>query len=105
MAKEIERRFDHHAAAIVVTLEDDFGRQEIHTLHVVNTEKCPACGHIRQLGTQADLDAHIESLRAEMEQRSDRLIEVFEAHGAVLDSVKARRAERLAVGFAAQGAK
>ncbi|HVB99016.1 MAG TPA: hypothetical protein VNJ12_06745 [Candidatus Dormibacteraeota bacterium] len=41
MAKEIGRKFDASAAAVVVTIEDELGARSVHTIHVLRPDGSP----------------------------------------------------------------
>lgn len=81
----LERRFDPHLAAEVVTLENSFGVRHVLTIHIAEHEACPACGRLyqdRRPGTPdveaavraaiAECEAHEKKLRAHARQRKGR---------------------------------
>ena len=69
-ARLIQKSFDPHAGAIVVTLEDDLGTRSVHTLHVLEPD-----------GSEADVAAQIAGALAQADQRAARVRAAFQKHG------------------------
>jgi hypothetical protein len=69
-ARVIEKRFDPHAGAIVLTIEDDLGARSVHTIHVLEPD-----------GTEADVAGHIANALAQADQRAACVRAAFQKHG------------------------
>jgi hypothetical protein len=69
-ARIIDKSFEPHAGAIVVTIEDDLGARSLHTIHVLEPD-----------GSEADVAGHIADLLMQAEDRAARLLAVFLKHG------------------------
>ncbi|HVB35391.1 MAG TPA: hypothetical protein VNJ52_13605 [Patescibacteria group bacterium] len=70
MAKEIARKFDSGAAAVVVTIEDELGAQSVHTIHVLRPD-----------GTEEDVAAVVAQKIAEAAARAAKVKAAFQKSG------------------------
>ena len=76
-AKELSRTFEPGRGAVVVRVEDDFGAQTVHTVHISHDhELCPACGHrlIRDAQGDVDVDAEAKAILDETDARTMKLM-------------------------------
>lgn len=78
MAQEISRTFDTARAAVIVTVQDEFGNQSFHTIHVLDVSTCPECGefyvkdtfgNVDVAATVAQICAEIDAANAKIKQR------------------------------------
>jgi acyl-CoA synthetase (NDP forming) len=58
MAKETQRSFDTNLAAVIVSIEDEFGNLSLHTIHLFNVSVCPACGYRNVVDGTGDVDVN-----------------------------------------------
>ena len=70
MAKEISRRFDSAAAAVVVTIEDDLGAQSFHTIYALRAD-----------GTEEDVDGVVARVIADAGARAEKVKAAFQKAG------------------------
>jgi hypothetical protein len=70
MAKEISRRFDVAAAAVVVTIEDALGARSVHTIHVVRPD-----------GTEEDVEGVVAKAIADAGARAEKVATAFRKAG------------------------
>jgi len=69
-SREVERRFDPAAGAIVVTIEDALGTRSVHTIHVLEPN-----------GSEADVTGHIQARLKEAAERARKVEKIFRKHG------------------------
>ena len=69
-ARIIRKKFDPHAGAIVVTIEDDLGARSVHTIHVLAPD-----------GSETDVSGTINSLLDQADLRAARIRAAFRKHG------------------------
>ena len=69
-ARITDKRFDAHAGAILVTIEDDLGARSVHTIHVLAPD-----------GSEIDVATRIATLLDQAEERAARVRAVFAKHG------------------------
>lgn len=70
MAKEIGRRFDPAAAAVIVTIEDDLGTQSVHTIYALRAD-----------GTEEAVDAAAAQAVADAQARAEKVKKAFRKAG------------------------
>lgn len=70
MAKEIGRKFDPGAGAVVVTIEDELGARTVHTIHV-----------LRQDGSEEDVAAIVTQKLSEAAARAAKIKSAFQKSG------------------------
>lgn len=66
MAREVQRRFDTAAGAVIVEIEDALGVRSVHTIYALD----PA-------GQPVDVEAAVRARLAEVDQRAERLRQAF----------------------------
>lgn len=72
--KIIERHFDPHLAAELVTLENSLGVRHVLTVHIADHEACPACGRpAKKKGGVPDVEQTIKDAIAEWEAHEAKL--------------------------------
>lgn len=69
-SREVERKFDPAAGAVIVTIEDDLGVRSVHTIHVIEPD-----------GSETDVQACIATRLREADERSAKVKAAFEKHG------------------------
>jgi hypothetical protein len=69
-ARVTQKRFDPHAGAIVVSVEDDLGASSVHTIHVLGPD-----------GAETDVAAAIAAALHQADERATRVRAAFEKHG------------------------
>ncbi len=69
-ARIVDKQFDVHAGALVVTIEDDLGVRNVHTIHVIEPD-----------GREADVAGHIAGALAAADARAAKVRVVFAKHG------------------------
>jgi len=69
-ARITDKRFDAHAGAILVTIEDDLGVRSVHTIHVLAPD-----------GSEVDAAAAIGAALRQADERAARVRAVFAKHG------------------------
>jgi predicted ArsR family transcriptional regulator len=70
MAKEIGRRFDSAAAAVVVTIEDDLGARCVHTIYALRAD-----------GTEEDVEGVVAKAIADAQARAEKVKAAFRKAG------------------------
>ena len=65
-----DKRFDAHAGAILVTIEDDLGVRSVHTIHVLAPD-----------GSEVDAAAAIAAALLQADDRAARVRAAFAKHG------------------------
>lgn len=70
MAKEIRRRFDSAAAAVVVTIEDELGTQSVHTIYALRAD-----------GTEEDIEGVVAKAIAGAQARAEKVKAAFQKAG------------------------
>jgi hypothetical protein len=70
MAKEIGRRFDSAAAAVVVTIEDDLGARSVHTIYALRAD-----------GTEEDVEGVVAQAIADAGIRAEKVKAAFRKAG------------------------
>ncbi len=70
MAKEIGRRFDAGAGAVVVTIEDELGARSFHTIHVLRPD-----------GSEEDVAGAVAKAIADAGARAKKVEEAFRKAG------------------------
>jgi ribosomal protein L14 len=70
MAKEISRKFDAAAAAVIVTIEDELGARSVHTIHVLRPD-----------GSEEDVAAVIAQTLADAAVRAAKIKAAFQKSG------------------------
>jgi hypothetical protein len=66
----IEKKFDVHQGAVVVTVEDDLGARSVHTIQVVEPD-----------GSEADVAGCITRALAAADVRAEKVRAAFQKHG------------------------
>lgn len=69
-ARIVDKQFDVHAGAVVVTIEDDIGVRSVHTMHVIEPD-----------GREADVAGQIASALAAADERAMKVRAAFTKHG------------------------
>jgi len=69
-ARILDKSFDPHAGAIVVTIEDDLGARSVHTIHALAPD-----------GSEADVASSIAHALAQADQRAAGVRAAFQKHG------------------------
>lgn len=97
MAAEKQRSFHPDRRVMDVQVEDDFGVTHVVSCSV-HAERCALCQreYPKKDQQQVDFEALIKQVCEELSADVDRVIDVFERHGADMSKHKERRAARLA---------
>jgi hypothetical protein len=69
-AKIVQRLFDVHQGAVVVTIEDDLGARAVHTIQVLEPD-----------GSEADVTGYIARALGAADGRAEKVRAAFEKHG------------------------
>jgi hypothetical protein len=56
LAKEISRAYDFNLAAVIVSIQDEFGITVPHTIHLMNVNVCPVCQNRKLLDVNGNVD-------------------------------------------------
>jgi hypothetical protein len=98
MAFERQRNFHVDRRVIEAHVEDDFGVTHIVACSV-HTDRCPSCQreYPATAQGQVDFDALVQQVCEEYSAEVDRVMQIFELHGADMTKFRNARAARLAV--------
>lgn len=70
MAREISRRFDTQAAAVVVTIEDELGARSVHTIYALRPD-----------GSEQDVPSAISAALSDAAARAKKVKTAFQKAG------------------------
>ena len=75
MATEVQRTFDTNLAAVIVTLQYEFGNLSVHTIHLFNVSVCPTCGYRNMVdGTgNVDVDATVTAISSDIDTSTAKI--------------------------------
>ncbi len=70
MSRVIVKEFDLAAGAVIVTIEDELGVRNVHTIHVLEPD-----------GREADVEGYLAARLREADERAAKVKAAFAKHG------------------------